>query len=367
VELQSEHSKTELGRAVHQPDSQVISVNRLNWVNCKRFNALTRLCRCLAVWKFTLGLRHLETVDGCSVIHHSGDSLLTRIVTSTKLPISVCFSFKTSVRRMVMHHTRDEIVNEQKARSECSLFNGGDLVICAHPAYGLEQDALYTVLPDKIGAKGLICVRRGDGSNIAGERISVHNEWRFRKAAIIANGPPPTITENEIEQFRLKPEHLESMRKAASALQKDNLRRFNAGEEPPVEIQKDGLGEWETVIPAPKDEIRTFPTGATRNLDTNKLDYEGFLSPNALQSFAAYMHAHRAQADGSIRDSDNWQKGIPEAVYLKSMFRHFIDLWTIHRGGTAHSPEDNHTIDRKEALCALMFNVQGLLHELTKP
>lgn len=126
-------------------------------------------------------------------------------------------------------------------------------------------------------------------------------------------------------------------------------------------------GYLEPLIEVTPENIRTFSTGATRNLDTTKLDYEGFLSPNALQEFAAYMHKHRTQADGSIRDSDNWQKGIPEDVYLKSMFRHFMDLWTIHRGGTAHSPEDNHTIDRKEALCALMFNVQGLLHELTKP
>jgi hypothetical protein len=39
-------------------------------------------------------------------------------------------------------------------------------------------------------------------------------------------------------------------------------------------------------------------TGATRNLDEDKLDYEGFLSPYVLRRFAAYMHEHRKTPDG---------------------------------------------------------------------
>lgn len=112
--------------------------------------------------------------------------------------------------------------------------------------------------------------------------------------------------------------------------------------------------------------MRQFSTGATRNLDTNKLDYEGFLSPLALKAFAEYMHSHRLQADGTMRASDNWQKGIPADVYVKSLFRHFFDLWSLHRGGSPVSPDGGHPIDRIEALCAMMFNVQGLLHEILK-
>src|SRR5687768_4320669 len=35
--------------------------------------------------------------------------------------------------------------------------------------------------------------------------------------------------------------------------------------------------------------MREFETGATRNLDNGKLDYEGFLSPLVMERFAEYM------------------------------------------------------------------------------
>lgn len=105
--------------------------------------------------------------------------------------------------------------------------------------------------------------------------------------------------------------------------------------------------------------MRKFETGATRNIDNDKLDFEGFLSPLALEEFAKYMHKNRVQADGNIRDSDNWQKGIPLDSYMKSMYRHFFDVWKCHRG--LETEEDMIT-----NLSALMFNVQGYLHELIK-
>lgn len=112
--------------------------------------------------------------------------------------------------------------------------------------------------------------------------------------------------------------------------------------------------------------LRTFASGATRNLDTNKFDYEGFLSPLVIEAFGKYMHSHRLQKDGTMRGSDNWQLGIDFDVYMKSGWRHFFDWWKLHRGLIASSPEDGHQIDKVEALCALMFNVQGYLHELLK-
>lgn len=107
--------------------------------------------------------------------------------------------------------------------------------------------------------------------------------------------------------------------------------------------------------------VRTFETGATRDTDEGKLDYEGFISPRVLQGFAEYMHKHRIQSDGTLRDSDNWQKGMPYDEYLKSAFRHFVDVW-LHRRGERDLARE----PLEEALYALMFNVQGMLFELTR-
>jgi len=108
-----------------------------------------------------------------------------------------------------------------------------------------------------------------------------------------------------------------------------------------------------------KDKIRKFKTGATRDTNENKYDYEGFLSPIVLKRFAKYMNKHRIQSDGSLRDSDNWQKGIPKDAYIKSTFRHFLDLWLEHRGFKSRE-------NIEEALCAIIFNIQGYLHEEIK-
>ena len=102
-------------------------------------------------------------------------------------------------------------------------------------------------------------------------------------------------------------------------------------------------------------EIREFETGATRDLDTDKLDYEGFLSHSVLERYAQYMHKNRKTAAG-LRDSDNWQKGIPLPAYMKSAWRHFMEWWRAHRRGEVD----------EEALCAMMFNVMGYLHEVLK-
>lgn len=108
-----------------------------------------------------------------------------------------------------------------------------------------------------------------------------------------------------------------------------------------------------------KVEARKFDTGATRDQDFTKPDYEGFLSPLVIERFGEYMHAHRKQADGVLRDSDNWQKGIPLAAYMKSGFRHFQDWWSQHRGLAGKDLLE-------DALCALLFNVSGYLHETLK-
>lgn len=108
--------------------------------------------------------------------------------------------------------------------------------------------------------------------------------------------------------------------------------------------------------------MRTFSTGATRDSDETKIDFDGFLSPLTLKRFGEYMNKHRRQVDGSLRESDNWQKGIPLDAYRKSMFRHFFDVWSIDRG----YPTLSGCEDIEEELCALLFNVMGYLHEHLK-
>jgi hypothetical protein len=108
--------------------------------------------------------------------------------------------------------------------------------------------------------------------------------------------------------------------------------------------------------------MRKFETGATRNSEEGKLDFEGFLSPIVLERFAKYMDKHRIQADGNVRDSDNWQKLFGEEhlnVCMKSSWRHFFDWWKQHRGYKSNE-------DIEDSICALIFNANAYLFKLLK-
>lgn len=107
--------------------------------------------------------------------------------------------------------------------------------------------------------------------------------------------------------------------------------------------------------------MRNFDGGATRDSDSGKPDYEGYLSPLVIEAFGRYMLKHQVCADGSTRDSDNWQHGMPLAVYIKSAWRHFFDWWACHRGITQRESGGI-----EDSLCALIFNAQGYLHEYLK-
>lgn len=111
--------------------------------------------------------------------------------------------------------------------------------------------------------------------------------------------------------------------------------------------------------------VRQFETGATRSADTGKPDYEGYLSPLVIEAFGKYMTKHRHLPDGSLRASDNWQRGIPRDAYIKSLFRHFMDLHRIHRMGHANDHEGKR-VTIEDTLAALLFNVQGYFHEYLK-
>ena len=104
--------------------------------------------------------------------------------------------------------------------------------------------------------------------------------------------------------------------------------------------------------------VRQFETGATRDLDGSKPDYEGFLAPQVLARFGSYMHRHRKTAAG-LRASDNWQKGIPKASLIQSAFRHFMDWWSEHRGLASREGVE-------DALCGVLFNASAYLLALLK-
>jgi hypothetical protein len=114
--------------------------------------------------------------------------------------------------------------------------------------------------------------------------------------------------------------------------------------------------------------MRTFETGATRHTDDGKLDYEGFLSPRVLQRYAQYLNEHRIQADGNVRASDNWQKGIPQTVYFKSLLRHTFEAWKLHRRRQETFALSSLVLEiqreQEDALCAIVFNAMGYLFEL---
>ena len=72
-------------------------------------------------------------------------------------------------------------------------------------------------------------------------------------------------------------------------------------------------------------EIRTFGSGATRDTDDGKLDYEAALSPIVMERFVQYMCKHKNQPNKVIREADNWQ-GLFGPAHLnfcmKSAMRH---------------------------------------------
>lgn len=125
-----------------------------------------------------------------------------------------------------------------------------------------------------------------------------------------------------------------------------------------------GHSDGELVAVDDPSTIRTFATGATRDTTQGKLDYVKALSPIVLRRYVQYLDEHRLQSDGLYRDFDNWKKGIPQETYHSSAGRHFMATWLLTEGYTA---EDNHgPVKIEDALCGLMFNTMGRLHEILK-
>ena len=102
--------------------------------------------------------------------------------------------------------------------------------------------------------------------------------------------------------------------------------------------------------------MRTFETGATRGSDKGKIDPEAALSPLVLTAYCEFIRKHRLQGSQEAREDDNWQLGIPPTSYMKSLLRHVLEAWRVHRYGGAMN----------DILFAVMFNTMGLLHERLK-
>jgi hypothetical protein len=145
--------------------------------------------------------------------------------------------------------------------------------------------------------------------------------------------------------------------KAHELMQRRRIREISEanGKLVPEEIFAGAHAESDAVM-------RHFESGAVRDLDDGKFDFEGYLSPNVLTEFARYMHKHGETAEGR-RDSDNWQKGFGQDVLMKSLLRHVMDLWMLHRGYNQERPENDEPVEWSEALGGALFNLMALWHE----
>ncbi len=109
---------------------------------------------------------------------------------------------------------------------------------------------------------------------------------------------------------------------------------------------------------------RLFATGATRNNDPERVDWVRMMSLSALFEYADYMRRHRKQADGALREFDNWKGqdgkgGFPKHEIVESLVRHTLDLAALESG-----VEPMRKCEEKEACCAIIFNAMAYLHTI---
>lgn len=114
---------------------------------------------------------------------------------------------------------------------------------------------------------------------------------------------------------------------------------------------------------AGRDGLEEFKTGATRSASAERWAPARFTSSLVLHRYYEFMHKNRFQKDGSVREPDNWKLGIPSKNYMASLDRHFHEvklLWEFPEVPWVN--DEGKKIDWEDALCALLFNVMGLLY-----
>jgi hypothetical protein len=100
-----------------------------------------------------------------------------------------------------------------------------------------------------------------------------------------------------------------------------------------------------------KNKVRTFKSGAIRDVDNQKEDYIETISWRAFRRYAKYMTEKKTKYG-----SGNFKKGIPIESYEQSLVRH-LDKYLENKyedGGL--EPECDH-------LSAMIFNIFGIMHE----
>lgn len=96
--------------------------------------------------------------------------------------------------------------------------------------------------------------------------------------------------------------------------------------------------------------ITTFKSGAIRDNQEGKPDFNETISWTAFNRYAKYMTGKKAKYGAG-----NFKKGIPTSSYVASMLRH-VDKWmrNTYENGQDELNEDH--------LSAIVFNVFGIMH-----
>ena len=103
---------------------------------------------------------------------------------------------------------------------------------------------------------------------------------------------------------------------------------------------------------------RVFESGASRNSDKGKLQKDLFLDAKVIHEYCKFMHKNRKTDSGTIREGDNWKKGIPVPALMASMVRHVEDV-KLHHQGYHDSTEETYL----DSIFGAIFNLMGLAHD----
>lgn len=99
---------------------------------------------------------------------------------------------------------------------------------------------------------------------------------------------------------------------------------------------------------------RKFDSGAIRDSEDGKEDYTETISWTAMKRYAQYMTGKK-----KTYGEGNFKKGMPIDAYERSLIRHLQKyMANKYEGGTCEK-EGYH-------LCAMLFNIFGIIHEEEK-
>ncbi len=100
-----------------------------------------------------------------------------------------------------------------------------------------------------------------------------------------------------------------------------------------------------------KNKVRTFASGAIRDVDDQKEDYIETISWRAFRRYAKYMTGKKSKYGAG-----NFKKGIPIESYEQSLVRH-LDKYIENKHEGANLEKDC------DHLSAMVFNIFGIMHE----